>query len=30
VQRQARRRLQAAGGDAEAGWWQEVIGACAA
>jgi cell volume regulation protein A len=30
VQRQARRRLQAASGDAEASWWQEVIGACAA
>jgi cell volume regulation protein A len=30
VQRQARRRLQSAAGDAEAGWWQEVIGACAA
>ncbi|WP_022930580.1 potassium/proton antiporter [Patulibacter americanus] len=30
VQRQARRRLQSAGGDAEASWWQEVIGACAA
>lgn len=30
VQRQARRRLQGAGDDAEAGWWQEVIGACAA
>jgi cell volume regulation protein A len=30
VQREARRRLQRATDDAEAGWWQEVIGACAA
>jgi cell volume regulation protein A len=30
VQQQARRRLDRAGDDAEAGWWQEVIGACAA
>ena len=30
VQRQARRRLDRAGDDAEAGWWQDVIGACAA
>ncbi|WP_210494066.1 potassium/proton antiporter [Patulibacter sp. SYSU D01012] len=30
VQQQARRRLDRATDDAEAGWWQEVIGACAA
>lgn len=30
VQQQARRRLERATDDADAGWWQEVIGACAA
>ncbi len=29
VQGAARRRLQGAPDDAEAGWWQEVVGACA-
>ncbi len=29
VQRAARHRLAQAGDDAEAGWWQDVIGACA-
>lgn len=30
VQQQARRRLDRAADESEAGWWQEVIGACAA
>ncbi|MGX6446701.1 potassium/proton antiporter, partial [Patulibacter sp. S7RM1-6] len=30
VQQQARRRLDRAADEPEAGWWQEVIGACAA
>jgi cell volume regulation protein A len=29
VQGAARRKLQGAPDDAEAGWWQEVVGACA-